>query len=190
MNKNLILLKEFRPALRFLLIFVSIYLVGNILYGIWIESWRPVADPITVSATRQTVYLLRAFSEPVSCERSLAEPIVNMLRSNQMLLRVFEGCNGINVVIVFIAFLFAFRGTWKRMLIFGAGGIVVIHLANLLRLGLLYYTAAYRPLYFYYFHKYLFTACIYLVVFALWYIWMGWTGINKHEIAPAEKQVE
>lgn len=190
MNKNLVLLQEFRPALRFLLIFVSIYLVGNIIYGIWIERWKPTADPMTLVATRQTVYLLQMLSEPVSFERSQAEPIINLLRSGQMVLRVFEGCNGANVMIVFVAFLFAFRSTWKRVVIFGLLGIAIIHGANLVRLGLLYYTAAYRPMYFYYFHKYLFTAVLYVVVFVLWYIWMGWTGVNKHEIVATEKQGE
>lgn len=183
MSSNRQLLKEFWPSLRFLMIFVGIYLTGNILYGIWIERWRPLPDPMTEVATRQTAYLLRTLAEPISFERSSVDPVVILFRSEKLVLRIFEGCNGINVMIVFVAFLVAFKGKWTRMAVFGIFGLGVIHVANLLRLVLLYFMAVYQPTYFYYFHKYLFTAVLYAVVFALWFFWMRWAGMRESDIA-------
>lgn len=174
-------LREFRPALRFVGFFVGIYLAGNVLYGLCIEWYRPRADPLTVLATKQSVTIMDYLSGPVSCKPLETEPIVLVSTSEHLVLRVYEGCNGMNVMIVFIAFVVAFGGEKKRLLIFSLVGLVIIHLANLARINLLFYTALYQPDYFYYFHKYFFTACLYIIVFLLWYLWVArWS--NKKQL--------
>jgi len=165
------LFSEFKPAIKFVLIFVTIYFSGNIFYGLWIEYWNPVADTMTQLVSRQIVTILRIANEPVSAFVNSGEPNVLIMRSDKMVLRIFEGCNGINVAVVFIAFMIAFGGKIKHLLIYITIGIVIIHLFNLLRIVMLYFTALHQPLFFYYFHKYVFTAFLYAIVFALWYIW-------------------
>ena len=168
--------REFKPALRFLLIFVGAYLVGNIIYGVYVEWYKPAPDPMTVWVTNQAAYALTKLDGPVESVVSAGEPIV-LLRDavqggdSKTTLRVFEGCNGLNVIIVFVSFIAAFGGRAKQIAIFLLTGFLVIHIANLLRIILLYYTAAYRPLFFYYFHKYFFTAVLYVVVMGLWFVW-------------------
>ncbi|HWA33072.1 MAG TPA: exosortase family protein XrtF [Cyclobacteriaceae bacterium] len=169
---NSVNLREFAPAIRFLVVFLGIYLGGNILYGLYVEFYRPGPDAATVAVTRQTTGLLNFFGEPTGTKLDAMSPYVQLLRDNKIVLRVFEGCNGLNVMVIFLAFVLAFGGKAKRMVPYIFFGIVVIHAANLLRIILLYYTALYRPILFYYFHKYFFTAVLYMVVFALWFAWM------------------
>ena len=169
-------IRDFKPALRFVGWFLSIYLAGNLLYGLYIEWYNPMPDPVTVFVTRQSAAITNYFSPPVSIKPSDVRPIVCINRGDQIVLNVFEGCNGVNVMIVFVAFVVAFGGARNRMLVFVPAGLVIIHLANLARINLLYYTAVGWPKYFYYFHKYFFTACIYVVVFILWYLWIRWAG--------------
>jgi exosortase family protein XrtF len=167
-------LKEFRPALRFVMIFAGVYLAGNLLYGLYIEFYRPLPDPMTWWVTQQVASLLTMFGNPTDILNVSNEPIVILKKAGDVgktVLRVFEGCNGLNVLIVFSAFVIAFGGRLKPMVIFLLIGGVVVHLANLSRIILLYYTALHRPTLFYYFHKYFFTAVLYLVVFGLWIIW-------------------
>jgi exosortase/archaeosortase family protein len=51
-------------------------------------------------------------------------------------------------------------------------GLVLIYAANLARVTGLFFIAEYWQEYFYYVHKYAFTAFIYLIVFILWWWWI------------------
>ena len=165
------MLSQFRPALRFLVVFLATYFVGNIIYGLYVEFFRPLPDPVTVWVTTQAAQALSLSGMLTTATSSSTEPIVWLKDESKTVLGVFEGCNGISVGIVFFSFLVAFGGKARRMIIFALGGFIVLHVANLFRIILLYYTARNRPFVFYYFHKYLFTAVLYLVVFALWFLW-------------------
>jgi len=166
------MLKDFKPALFFLAKFLAIYFVGNILYGVYVESCGNSADAITKSVTVQTVKLLNLLDPSISTEVNQNEPTVFIKKGTSTVINVFEGCNGINVMIVFVAFLIAFGGPKKKLIWFLLFGLLIIHLTNLVRLCLLYYVAQHYEHYFYYVHKYFFTAILYLIVFALWVIWV------------------
>lgn len=166
------LLKEFKPTLLFLGKFVAVYFSGNILYGIWIESLGNYPDAITIVVTDQSRDLLNLFFDNVTSVISLSQPIVSLLIDSQVVVSVFEGCNGVNVVIVFLSFLLAYGGTLKKLFLFSIAGVVGIHIMNLIRIMLLFFIAYSHPSYLYFTHKYLFTGIIYSFTFALWYLWV------------------
>lgn len=165
-------MKEFLPAFRFLGVFLGLYLGLNIMYGLWISSYGQQADLATVLITKQTSYILNLFGEETQTSPREGTPTVSIIKDGRVALGVFEGCNSINVMIVFVVFLFAFKGSWKKLAWFLPLGLVLIYIANLARVVLLYYVAEYWRQYFYYIHKYLFTAAIYLIVFILWWWWI------------------
>lgn len=166
------LFAEFKPALAFLGKFLAFYLVGNILYGVYVESYGDQPDPITRAVTSQTSVVLNILGYQASYEDVAAQAKVALMDAGNIVLYVFEGCNGINVMIVFVAFIFAFGGRLKRFLIFLPIGLLIIHLFNLVRVAFLFYLAQTNSTKFYYYHKYLFTATLYAVVFILWYFWV------------------
>lgn len=169
-------IKEFRPALLFLARFLAVYVVGNVLYGLYIESFGDQVDAVTRVVTEHTSALLRATGEETSTGDRAGRPIVLLMNETEgTVLNVYEGCNGLNVMIVFVAFLVAFGGPLKKMAWFIPAGLLIIHVFNLLRIGLLYYVATHFEQYFYFFHKYLFTAILYAVVFGLWVWWVTMT---------------
>lgn len=85
---------------------------------------------------------------------------------------MYEGCNGVNVVIIFVAFVIAFGPLRIVTLWFLTGGIVLIYLVNLARIWFLFFVSLELPNYLYFTHKYLFTGMIFLVVFVLWILWV------------------
>lgn len=178
-------LKEFRPALRFVGVFVGLYLALNLLYGLWINAYDQEADPATQWVTGQSAGWLRLAGEDVQTRPKEGKPTVSICRGEDVVVNVFEGCNGINVMIVFIAFVVAFGGRLRKMLWFIPAGILIIHMANLLRVGGLYLVAAYFQPYFYYVHKYAFTASLYVIVAVLWWWWSE--RINKVSIRRSIK---
>ena len=173
-------LKEFKPSILFLSKFLGIYLAGNIVYGLWIASFNRQADSVTSAVTMQTSAVLNACGENTEVIDSDRGPTVWLEREDKIVLNVYEGCNGINVMIVFVAFIVAYGGSVKATLWFVPLGLIIIHLFNLIRIALLYVVAQHYQSYFYYVHKYIFTGILYLIVFALWTLWvMKVNGIHE-----------
>jgi exosortase family protein XrtF len=166
------LLKEFRPAFLFLGKFLGFYLAANLCYGVFVESYQARPDPITRIVTRQSAWLLNVAGYRVSTKDDGAQPRVSMITQDKIILNVFEGCNGINVMIVFVAFLVAFGGPVRNLILYILFGAVIIHVFNLFRIFLLFHAAIEATQFFYYFHKYLFTTVLYVVVFSLWVLWV------------------
>jgi exosortase family protein XrtF len=168
--------KEFKPAFRFLFIFLGLYLAGNIVYGLWIESYDDLPDPATWEVTRETSNVLNQLGYHTTAAKNTQGPTAFLSDDVKIILTTYEGCNGINVMIVFVAFLAAFGGSLKKLSWFLPAGMVLIHVSNLGRIVLLYFVAVGYHHYFYYVHKYVFTAAIYVIVFVLWILWVKING--------------
>lgn len=180
-------MKDLKPALRFLGIFVGLYLGLNILYGFWISSYGNQVDSATKLVTTQTSFLLNLFGEGTFTKEKMTEPSISVANSSGIVMNVFEGCNGINVMVVFASFLFAFGGRLKKLVLFLMGGLLVIYVANLGRVFMLYYVAEYWNDYFYYIHKYVLTAFLYVITFALWWIWIEkFNGVSLKNVVTSK----
>lgn len=163
--------REFRPTIFFLGKFLGIYLAGNLLYGWFITAYYPEPDPVTIAVTRHSAGILDLFT-PAHPVVHMTKPTVSIYGTDRSVVSVYEGCSGLNVAIIYMAFLVAFGPLSMRLLWFAPLGLVIIHIANLLRIVLLFVVASRLPGYLYFTHKYLFTAFIYIVVFILWFVWV------------------
>ena len=165
-------LKEFKPTILFLVKFVGIYLVSNLLYGIYVTAYSPRPDPITIIASRQTAFALGVCGWPSTTKDDEKKPTTQLIHEDRSVLAIYEGCNGINIMIIFVAFLVAFGPIGKPLLVFALAGIVIIHLMNLARIAVLFWVVLYLPDFVYFMHKYLFTAILFVIVFVLWIVWV------------------
>ncbi len=166
------LLKENKNAILFLLVFVGLYVILNTLYGLYIRHALPGSDVFTRVVTGQVVWFLSLFDPSVVYYPSALSEYIPVANDHGITINVFEGCNGLNVMIVYVSFLLAFSGPRRELIKFVLVGVVAIHAINLLRVGLLYGVALYFPQQLYFFHKYFFTGMIYLMVFVLWFHWV------------------
>ncbi len=166
------LIKENAKAFRFLLLFIGVYLILNTLYGFYIQYHYPGSDLFTRSIASQTVWFLNFFDQSIAYYPSSQVADIPIGNDRENVIYIFEGCNGLNVMIVYFSFLIAFTGPWKELVKFTLLGMVAIHIVNLMRIGLLYGVAFYFPEQLYFFHKYFFTGIIYVMVFVLWYYWI------------------
>lgn len=167
------MISEFKPTIIFLIKFFGIYLVGNLIYGAWITDWHPQPDPLTHLVTEQSASVIRVLGHAVEVHDYPDKPTTYIQLRQSSIISVYEGCNGLNVAIVFLAFLLAFGPYTKAMIWFAPLGLLVIHVANLARIILLFMVSLHEPDYLYFTHKYLFTAFIYLFVFLLWIWWVA-----------------
>lgn len=165
------LFQENKPAILFLLTFVGLYLLLNTIYGFYVNSFLPQPDPITLVVSKHVAWVLSWQDDSVTYALKAGYKNVILKNSYRTVIEVFEGCNSVNVMIVFVSFMAAFRGRLKSTLVFCLGGLIIIYLMNLFRVAMLYAIEIYWPRYLYFFHKYLFTGGIYAVVFLLWFLW-------------------
>jgi exosortase family protein XrtF len=103
----------------------------------------------------------------------LTEPSVKLFYKNKYISRIIEGCNGLSVIILFIAFVIAFSGKIKNTILFILFGTIVIHVLNVARIALLSIALYSYPEYEHFLHGVLFPLVIYGVVFILWVIWVN-----------------
>ncbi|MBS1949721.1 MAG: exosortase family protein XrtF [Bacteroidetes bacterium] len=163
---------ENKKALIFLLTFVGVYLVLNTIYALYIGRYYPASDPITQWVSDIVVGFLSLFDASINSFPSLFSEYIPIANDRENMIYVFEGCNGLNVMIVYFSFLVAFRGPVRLFVGYAISGIILVFILNIARIALLYGVAFYFPEQLYFFHKYFFTATIYAVVFLLWYFWV------------------
>ncbi len=165
-------IKEFMPTILFLVKFVGIYVVGNFLYGLYVTAYSPAPDPVTHWVSDQSAIVLTSCGWPTTIQDHGNKPTTKLVFDNKNILAIYEGCNGINVMIIFVAFIIAF-GPWSRELLwFIPLGLLIIHIMNLARVIFLFWVAIYMKDYMYFMHKYFFTVILYVVVFVLWVWWV------------------
>jgi exosortase family protein XrtF len=111
------------------------------------------------------------------------KPTTQLIHEGRSVLAIYEGCNGVNIMIIFIAFLVAFGPMEKSLLFFALIGIVIIHLMNLARITLLFWVVLYLPDFTYFMHKYFFTAILFVIVFVLWIVWVRRFSHLKEAVA-------
>jgi exosortase family protein XrtF len=174
-------IQEFKPSIFFLLKFVGLYFVLNILYGWFVHSYYPGPDPVTTSVTYQTSALLDVTGWLNEVTEQTRKATASIIYKGRAILAVYEGCNGLNVMIIYVAFLFAFGPLSKKLYWFLILGILSIHVINLGRIYLLFHVSVYLPDFLYFTHKYFFTAIIYVAVFALWFVWIRMNTKRKIE---------
>jgi exosortase family protein XrtF len=164
---------EFKPAILFLLRFVVTFSVLSLGYGIWVEGYAQVADPITINVAGQVRAILSWFYDGVTSTARVGDPSMDIHINGKYSISVFEGCNGVAIFNLFISFIVGFWGGFKKLVWFGLLGLGIIHISNLVRLLFLAQLALTNSPFFHFTHKYLFTLSIYGIVLILWYLWMN-----------------
>lgn len=190
-----------RGVVLFLLRFLATYLVLSTIYGEFISHYdgleTPQTDPITHFVVEQTA----AFSELLGYETEIYEDAHLYAQTEEeqtfdtihlddkYAISVEEGCNAVNVMILFLAFVIGFGGKWKAMTWFLPLGLLFIHLANIGRLTLLeIINVDFQGEGFHFYHKYLFTAILYVAIFILWVWWVNVYGIPKKKNQSASSR--
>lgn len=95
------------------------------------------------------------------------------------LLGIADGCNGLELFILYFGFLLAMPASLKRKLIFAFAGAIIIHFVNLLRCVGLCVLAINASVHFDFAHHYLFKIMVYGTIFLLWVQFMRKVSLKK-----------
>lgn len=162
----------------FLLRFFGTYFLLFLAYSLFLlaaESKTPSfeSDVITKNVAQSTEWLLNAIGTKAHTEQHPRELSVKLFIEDQYVARVIEGCNSMSIIILFIAFIIAFKGTWKKTILFAFLGSISIYIVNIIRIALLSSGMLYFKQYEMILHDLLFPAIIYGYVFLLWVFWVN-----------------
>ena len=142
------------------------------IYNSYLSNYVTEVDNVTRIVTEQVAAMLSVTLPEISCVYSSVNPMAEIQYFGVTLMVLIEGCNAISVMILFVAFLVAFQGKFKTYLWFVPLGILVLYLANLIRIYLIGMIILYFPNWTNMAHDYVFPGVIYGTTFILWVIWV------------------
>ncbi len=164
--------------------FLVVLLVG---YGVWFVAYELIIKPdgrldemaaLSVAATAGAA--LQGFGlNAVTNDR-------NVRMVDYLGVTVVDGCNGLAALGLFAGFVLAYPGTWRRRLWFIPFGLLVVFLANVIRVGSLAYFQQAWPAAFDLIHNVGVSTFFYLVVFGLWIVWANFGGSDEGLVLPTE----
>jgi len=169
------LFKKYKSVVWFLLVFVGTYTVLSLLYGIYLDYGQnrfDGVDPITRIVAGQSGQLLNEWGFNTMLETESDYSAILLKMEGRSVLLIVEGCNSISIIILFIAFILAFRQDWKKTLAFLLAGSALIYAVNLIRIVVLAIALAKYPEHQEVLHEVVFPAVIYGMVFILWLLWV------------------
>ena len=170
-------MKGQRNTVLFLIRFFVTYFILFGTYSFYLNKTKQKegvfsCSPITKTVANQTKTLLSLFDYEVETLQHTDEMSMKVILNNTYVSRVIEGCNSISIIILFIAFIVAFRGGIKETIIFGVIGSIIIYGVNIVRISFLtamiYEYQHYQDV----FHNIVFPLIIYGTTFLLWIVWV------------------
>lgn len=151
------------------------YLILSVLYWLYLNQFDAAAmeaDSMTRLVTNQTGYVVHFLGEKASMRPRFSIPAYKFFINGKPVATIIEGCNAVSVMILFTAFIVAFSTTFKRTALYIIAGVIIIHILNVMRIGLLCVGIYYYPEYREVLHDIIFPIVIYGVVFVLWVAWV------------------
>lgn len=173
--------KDFKPVLKMLVRFLVIYLGLLISYQFYLNIYLGKRlDAFSFSVAEQVQQCQNFLGFPTQLYDDPKLESVWFYTVDNYTTRMVEGCNAVSVIILFLAFIFAFYHGWKTF-VFAIIGVIFLHIMNVLRiagLNIVYYK---YPEYGKAAHDYIFPAIIYGSVVLLWLIWIKYFKLKQDE---------
>lgn len=164
--------KDFKDILYILLRFIGIWLILFLVYQLYLNQFSGSVDFFTKAISNQSNYLLNSTGYETVTKNFPKHETVQFYIYGKIATRMIEGCNAISVMILFLAFVFAFYKGIKTFY-FALAGIVILYLLNLFRIYFLNVIVIDYPDFTKPAHDYFFPAVIYGGVVALWLVWIN-----------------
>ncbi len=179
-------MKKNKAVLLFLLRFFVSYLLlaGGYQWYLTVFQQNETiyrCDPITETVANQCVAVGNFLGYEFHQEQHPDELSIKLYTDKHYTARVIEGCNAMSIIILFWAFIIAFRGTWKNTLLFGIVGGFLIYWMNIARIVFLTIVLDTYPQNSDFWHQIIFPSIIYGFTFILWVVWVRYFAIKNPE---------
>ncbi len=160
-----------------------IFIIWKLIYHLFLFQGRIIDAPLTHFSGAGAEWLLQRFyPQSMLTIQEVCNPIPELNNeigcmdyvslNGKKIVGIADGCNALELYILYVGFLIAFSGPIKKIIIFSVAGIVIIYAVNISRL------AALAVMNMYHFnaaniaHHYIFKVVVYAVIFGIWVIYV------------------
>lgn len=154
---------------RFLFLGGALYVTWMLLYYFVIKVHTEWDYELNYNIVSLTHHFLNLFGINTLIEIESDHVLLFMDGGNYRGIWVGDECNGFKLFSIFTIFIVAFPGNWKTKLWFIPLGLLIVHIANILRVAALVMINNHYPEYLDFNHLYTFTIFVYTIIFLLWY---------------------
>ncbi len=171
--------KDFKPIIIALVRFFGIYIGLIMLYQLYLNAYdTAAADPLTRLIAQQTQFCLNKTGYETQLVDSKNSMEIYFYIRKMWATIMVEGCNAVSVMILYLAFIFAFYKGFKTFG-FALGGLLFLYVINIIRIVALNIVVVDYPDYTQIAHDYFFPAIIYGGVVVLWLVWIKFFALKK-----------
>ena len=159
------------PVKKFLLRCLIIFIVWKLLYHLILFPFRTPDKQLTKITTTLTVELLQlSYLQKSVTVSEETYPVIknNIFLNSKRVVGIADGCNGLELYVLYIGFLLAYSRKTKDLLLFGFYGIAIIFTLNIFRCYAITIFNIYNSSLSEVAHHYIFKLLIYGVMFMLW----------------------
>jgi exosortase family protein XrtF len=156
------------PVKKFLVKSAILYLAWNLLYSYYLGP-NHIVDPVLTNSLGSLTSWLVQFIVPhhlVSLSTAIGTPQISI--DDLSNLSILDGCNGLELFVFYIGFIFCFPGSIKMAAKYIIGGSVSIYVLNVVRCVVLSYLTFIRSSSIDTMHHYVFTIIVYGFIIFLW----------------------
>ena len=163
--------KKDKKAWHFVTRFFIVYLFLTLAYEMYLSFHSVALDPFTTLLSEIVQYSFDLSSVDYMHSIEGAPIKAKFFYQDRHTFSIIQGCNAIDIIIIYLSFLFGYKKSLTHYLIHIPSGILVIELMNILRLNFLGQYILYDYETTIIIHNTIFPAILYAVVFGLWYAW-------------------
>jgi exosortase/archaeosortase family protein len=159
---------------RFFIKLSLLFTIWFFVYTLFLSPRRTIDRPVTNFITLAAVQCINAVS-PVQALTWIEHKDNHknyLIQNNEEVFGIFDVCNGIDLMFIYIGILALLPYSAKRKIVFSIGGIIAIILANIVRVCCLYFIYVYQKSAFEFSHHYLFTILMYVLIFYGWLLFI------------------
>ena len=164
------------PLTKFIIKALCFFIVWYVIYEIWLLPEGSLDEWISLNIISNSVGIVQWLGYEVFTYNRVIGIYGNAG------IEVVDGCNGIAAMGLFLGFILAYPGSWKKRISFSVLGIGVIYFVNIIRISVLTLTQAEWPTFFDFTHDYSTTTIFYITIFLMWMIWVNYNSLPNSKI--------
>lgn len=164
------------PLTKFILKALCFFIVWYVIYEIWLLPEGSLDEWISLNIISNSVGIVQWLGYEVFTYNRVIGVYGNAG------IEVVDGCNGIAAMGLFLGFILAYPGSWKKRISFSVLGIGVIYFVNIIRISVLTVTQAKWPTFFDFTHDYSTTTIFYITIFLMWMIWVNYNSLPNSKV--------
>jgi exosortase H (IPTLxxWG-CTERM-specific) len=157
---------------RFIGIYVLILTVSFLVLALKPVNDR-IVNPYTTLVAHEAALVLNLFGEAATVSKQV-------LSSPRFSVAIYNGCNGLEAILIFVSGVLAFPAPWRRKVAGIVLGFLAIQAFNVVRVVSLFYVGAIRPQWFSVSHIFVWQSLV--IVFSV-VLWLGW--VRTYALADA-----